>query len=76
MVYGGYNLRCPQKLWNTIESLWTRYDIGEHDGLGPTLWVGHMVGTNALRNLPLHSECEEMVYGGYNLRCPQKLWIL
>ena len=47
MVYGGYNLRCPQKLWMKIESLWTRYDIGEHDGLGPDTWVGHMVGTNA-----------------------------
>ena len=60
---------------DTIESLWTRYDIGEHDGLGPDTWVGHMVGTNAL-GIPLHSECEEMVSMGYKLRCPQKLWIL
>ena len=37
---------------DTIESLWTRYDIGEHDGLGRDTWVGHMVGTNALRYSP------------------------
>ena len=35
----------PTEALDDIESLWTPYDIGEHDGLGPDTWVGHMEQT-------------------------------